>query len=212
VKEARLEIQKYMVGMLMANCYIAWSQADGQGVIIDPGGWRPEIAQFIADQGISIKAILLTHGHFDHIGGLNEARALTGAPVYIHEDDADCLSSPGKSIAALMGGMTARFEPAEGLLRDGDDIVIGDHLTFKVIHTPGHTPGGVCFLSDDVIFTGDSLFYASIGRTDFPGGSYPQLIASVKKLMTLDDALTVLPGHGENTTIGFERTHNPFIQ
>ena len=81
-----------------------------------------------------------------------------------------------------------------------------------MIHTPGHTPGGVCFLSDDVIFTGDSLFYASIGRTDFPGGSYPQLIASVKKLMTLDEALTVLPGHGENTTIGFERTHNPFIQ
>lgn len=204
-----MQIKKFMVGPLMANCYVVWSEDSSEGVIIDPGGWTPQIEDTIA--GLHISKILLTHGHFDHIGGLAQAKAATGAQVCIHQDDAACLASPGRNISNMMGG-AATFDAADILLADGDTIAVAPGITFDVIHTPGHTPGGVCFYGEGVVFTGDTLFCGSVGRTDFPGGSFPEIVASVKKLYRrMGDDVIVLPGHGENSTIGFERKNNPFV-
>ncbi|MDD2414635.1 MAG: MBL fold metallo-hydrolase [Eubacteriaceae bacterium] len=205
-----MQIRKFIVGPIGANCYVVWSEDSREGVMIDPGGASPQIEEYIKENHIHINKIVLTHGHFDHIGGLDEAKALTGAPVYIAKDDADCLTSSGKNISTMMG-QAKTFEPADVLMKDGDVISIDDKHQLTVMLTPGHTPGGCCLIGKEVVFTGDTLFYTSIGRTDFPGGDYQAIIASVKKLMTLDEHLKVLPGHGENSEIGFERHNNPFI-
>lgn len=209
-----MQIKKFMVGPLMANCYIVWDDktpGDHQGFIVDPGGWTPQLEKHIADNHIVISKILLTHGHYDHISGLKQAKAYTGAKVYIHHDDAACLISPGRNISTMMGG-AATFEPADVLLSDGDTVEPIDGFTLQVIHTPGHTPGGCCYYGGNVVFTGDTLFCGSVGRTDFPGGSYTDIIASVKRLYSLmGDDVVVLPGHGENSTIGYERKNNPFV-
>ena len=200
-----------MVGPLMANCYLVWSDSDHQGVIIDPGGWTKKIEKDIEDNQVQVKKILLTHGHYDHMAGLPQASAYTHADVCIHRDDADCLSSPGKNISLLMG-QSAVFPAADELLKDGDKIEISPELSFSVIHTPGHTPGGACFLTNQEMFTGDTLFFGSVGRTDFQGGSYPDIIKSVKRLLTYPDDIVVYPGHGEKTSIKFEKMNNPYAQ
>jgi len=205
-----VQIQKFILGPMASNCYIVWPDGEKEGVIIDPGYDSKEITDFIAEKGLCIDKILLTHGHFDHIGGLEMVRKATKAPVYIYKDDAECLTSAGTNISTMVG-QPMTFEPAEVLMKEGDEIAVGSSEKLKVIHTPGHTPGGCCFAGDKVVFTGDTLFQQSVGRSDFPGGDYYALMDSVKKLMALDDALIVLPGHGDNSTIGFERTHNPFV-
>lgn len=207
-----LNIKKFPLGMIAANCYVVWSDESKKGVMIDPGGYSPALEAYIRDNRIAIDKILLTHGHYDHIGGLYEAIKLTGAKVYIHKDDADCLTSANANIS-VMFGMSASFDAADQFFKDGDVIDIADGYTLQVIHTPGHTPGGVCFYCEKakVLFSGDTLFCASIGRTDFPGGDYHILMDSLNRLMRLDDDVKVYPGHNADTDIGYERTHNPFI-
>ncbi len=200
-----------MIGPLMANCYIVWSDSDHSGVMIDPGGWSDAIENDIQEEQIRIKKILLTHGHYDHIAGLINAVNYTEAKVYIHEQDAECLSSPGRNISLMMG-QSKVFPSADIYLHGGEKIEVNSELVFSVLHTPGHTPGGVCYITNEMMFTGDTLFLGSVGRTDFPGGSYSEIIHSVKQLMTFPEDTVVYPGHGEKTTIRFEKMNNLYVQ
>ncbi len=205
-----LKVMKLVLGPMGSNCYIAWDEATKEGVIIDPGHEDPRIMQVVEEQKLKIGKILLTHGHFDHIGGLGAVREATGAPVYIYKDDAPMLTSAGLNLSTMVG-RPLNYDPADVIMVEGDKIPVSDQIQLEVIHTPGHTPGSCCFITGDLIFSGDTLFEGSIGRTDFPGGSYGDMMDSLDKLMTYDNEMKVLPGHGENTDIAFERARNPFI-
>lgn len=199
------------VGSLGTNCYIAWCENTKKAVVIDPGGDAPLILAAIQREGLKVEAIINTHGHADHVMANTKIQETTGAPLWIHSADADMLGSGSRNLSAFLGGATS-CGTADRLLKDGDVLTVGE-FSFTVLHTPGHTPGGICLLTDKIVFVGDTLFAESIGRTDFPGGSYSQLINSIKtKLMTLEDDVKVYPGHGPATTIGWERRQNPFIQ
>jgi len=179
-------------------------------MIIDPGDKAKEILKKVEDLGLDIKLIVLTHGHIDHIGALKEVKEATGAEVAIHGDDARSLRR--QLLSVIFGLFYPTPPPPDRLLKDGDSIDVGD-LHFVVLHTPGHTSGGICLLGQGVVFSGDTLFNYSIGRTDLPGGSYSKLMNSIQtKLMTLPDNTVVYPGHGNETTIGAERRGNPYLQ
>ena len=210
--EDRGIIKRLEVGPFASNCYIIGSESTKQGLIIDPGDEAREILKSVEDLGLDIKLIMLTHGHVDHIGALKEVGAATGAEVAVHADDAPSLQGEGRTLGALFG-LSYEAPPApDRLLKEGDSIDVGD-LHFSVLHTPGHTPGGICLLVHDIVFTGDTLFNYGIGRTDLPGGSYSQLMDSLhNKLMTLPDNTKVYPGHGPETTISAERQGNPFLR
>jgi len=202
--EDKLFIKRLVVGSLSANCYIVGTA--GEGMVIDPGGHAGEIHRAIEESGLEIIIIVLTHGHSDHIAALRDIQDRTGAEVAIHREDADFLETSSQF------GISYRTpHPPDRLLGDGDMIEIGE-LKFKIIHTPGHTPGGICLLTGDKVFTGDTLFRRGIGTTLMPGSSRGQLIASIQtRLMTLPDETIVYPGHGRETTIGAERKDNPYV-
>jgi hydroxyacylglutathione hydrolase len=206
-------IQKIMsVGMLESNCYILGDEVSREAVVIDPGGDGPDILAAIQKENLTIKTIINTHGHFDHVGANQALQEATGAPIAIHQSDADMLSQPSAEALFFTGG---RLQPsrAEILLKE-DDVLEFGAFRLKVLHTPGHTVGGICLVlqSEPIVFVGDTLFAGSIGRTDFPGGSFEDLIESVKtKIFTLGDNYLVMPGHGPATTVGQERQYNPFF-
>lgn len=188
-------LRKIVVGLYQANCYVLGNKKTMEGLVIDPGGDVFRIIKTVRDEGLRIRHILITHGHIDHVGGAAELKRITGAPVCIHG-----LDIPGLG-----------FQP-DRKLGDGSELQLGAY-TLRVIHTPGHSPGGVCYLAPGAIFTGDTLFAGSIGRTDFPGGDHQGLIAGVRsKIFTLDRNLRVYPGHGPATTIAREIRTNPFFQ
>ena len=203
-------IKRLVVGSLSANCYIIGPEAAREGLVIDPGGNAEDIFQAISDSGLNIKIIVLTHGHSDHIAALYDIQARTGAEVAIHTADAQFLR--GRASFSTMFGISYKTpSPPDRLLNEGDIIDIGG-LHFSVLHTPGHTPGSICLLTDDKVFTGDTLLYRGIGTTLMPGSSRRQLIDSIHtRLMVLPDNTTVYPGHGRETTIGAERQNNPFL-
>ena len=206
-----MEIIQMEVGSLGTNCYIAFSKNTKKAVIIDPGGDAGRIMAAINREGLTVEAIINTHGHADHVMANIKVQEATGAPLWIHSADADMLGNGSRNLSAYLGASTSCGKP-DRLLADGDVLTVGD-FTLKVLHTPGHTPGGISLLADKAVFVGDTLFAESIGRTDFPGGSYSQLIQSIKtKLMTLEDDVKAYPGHGPATMIGWERRQNPFIQ
>ncbi len=192
------------------NCYILACAATRQAAIIDPGADAALIFAKVKEEGLDVKAVINTHGHSDHIGANQPVKENYQAPLLIHKDDAPMLSRPTLSLAVLVGG-TCQGGTADRLLEDGDTIAIGQ-LTLQVIHTPGHTPGGICLLGSDYLFSGDTLFQLSIGRTDFPGGSYEALLQSLAKLAKLDDRLIVYPGHGPATKLGYEKRFNPYLR
>ena len=188
-------LRKLVLGAYQANCYIVGCKETNEGVVIDPGDEPSRIVREITKSHIKIRHILITHGHIDHIGGAVELRKILKAPLMIHALDASGLN-PGP----------------DALLSDGQKIQVGTY-TLSVIHTPGHSPGGVCFHAPGAVFTGDTLFAGSIGRTDFRGGDYNALIKGVReKIFPLGDDLRVYPGHGPASTIGRERTTNPFFR
>jgi hydroxyacylglutathione hydrolase len=197
-------IKRLVVGSLSANCYVVG--INGEGMVIDPGGNAGEIQRAIEESGLAIKIIVLTHGHSDHIAALRDIQEKTGAEVAIHIEDADFLETSSQF------GISYRTpHPPDRLLREGDNIEIGG-MSFTVIHTPGHTPGSICLLSGDKVFTGDTLFRRGIGTTLMPGSSRSQLINSIKtKVMALPDATIIYPGHGRETTVGAERRDNPYV-
>ena len=199
------------VGMLGTNCYIVFNENDKRGVVIDPGADASAILDTIKKENLKIEAILITHGHSDHIGALAQVAEALKVPVMTGEKDADMLVNARKNLSSFMGSdLTAN--KADRLLKDGEKLEIAD-LDFTVLETPGHTQGGCCFKCNDVIFCGDTIFAESIGRTDFPGGSYKQLLESIKtKILTFPDETKLLPGHGPATDVGWERRMNPFLQ
>lgn len=201
-------LEKFVVGPLATNCYILYEKHSLKGILIDPGAYDEEVSSFIQDKKIDILFTLNTHGHLDHIMG----NASFGFPVMIHRLDEACLHDAGKSLAFLLD---EPFQPrevkTERLLDDGDIIEVGS-LKLHVIHTPGHSPGGISVKFGSVLFSGDTLFFEGIGRTDLEGGSYEKIVKSIKeKLFTLPDSVKVYPGHGPETTIGHEKRHNPML-
>jgi glyoxylase-like metal-dependent hydrolase (beta-lactamase superfamily II) len=203
-------IKKLAVGPIMANCFIVGCDQTNQAAVIDPGDEADRILLALAEAKLTVKQIINTHGHFDHVGANKRMKAATGAPILIHAQDAPMLNMLARSAAAW--GMSAEDSPApDRLIEEGDVIEVGS-LRFQVIHTPGHTPGGVALLADGCLFVGDTLFAGSVGRTDFPGGDFEVLKSSIqKKLFALDEAVKVFTGHGPETTIGEEKRHNPFV-
>ena len=205
-----LNMKVVVVGALGVNCYILHEEGHDEAVVIDPGGSEEAVWMHISAEGLTLKAILNTHAHADHIGAVDFLREKTGAKFYLHEADAPMLLDARKNLSAFMG-MPIVTKPADVLLKGGEVLDIC-HMKFTVLHTPGHSPGGVCYLMEDRVFSGDTLFAESVGRTDFPGSSSQDLLTSIKeKLMTLPDELAVYCGHGPATTIGHERKCNPYI-
>lgn len=204
-------LETLVVGPLLVNCYLVGDEKTREALVIDPGGDARKIIDSIKKLQLSIVAIVNTHAHFDHVGALNAVRDFTGAPFMLHEAEVPVLGSAPMS-AAMFGLSIANPKPADRLLREGDQVKAGS-IALKVLHTPGHTPGGICLLEGQHVFVGDTLFQGSIGRTDFPGGDYGTLMASIRdKLLPLPDATIVHAGHGAATTIGAEKQFNPFVR
>lgn len=204
-------LKRLVVGPFESNCYIVGSEVNHEGMIIDAGDEAKKILKNVKDLGLDIKLIVLTHAHIDHIGAVKELKEGTGAKLAIHTDEAESLSQ--SQHASFLFGLSYPTPPAaERLLKGGDSMDIGD-LHFVVLHTPGHSLGCICLMGHGIVFSGDTLFNAGIGRYDLPGGSLSQLMNSIHtKLMVLPDNTVVYPGHGPETTIGNERKWNPFLQ
>ena len=203
-----MEIKTLVLGDIEVNCYLV--STENAAVVIDPGYPSSEAVDFLKNAANKERLILLTHGHFDHIGFAGELSKLTNTKIAIGEMDANALTDNYINLSALFGAPINTFD-ADMLLADNDEVAVGD-LTFKVMHTPGHTVGGVCYLCDGILFAGDTLFAGSIGRTDFPGGSFETLRNSIKRIYTLPDDTVLLSGHGGKTTVINEKRYNPFVR
>lgn len=207
-----MNIESLVLGPVMTNTYLLYNPDEKRGVVIDPGMEPASLLKRIQDLELEIEAILLTHAHFDHIGGVQEVRALTKAPVYVHELEADWLGDPRKNGSSFFTGMPlVQCNPAENQLQGGEQLsFLGQN--WQTVHTPGHSPGSITYVLGDVIFSGDVLFKDSIGRTDLPGGNHDTLMRTLHDIiMELPEDTRVLCGHGPETTIGREQTYNPFV-
>jgi len=206
-------IRQKSVGSMAVCCYVLGCAESKKGVIIDPGGNEEQILAIVAEEGLTIEAIINTHGHPDHVCGNAPLKEATGAPIIMHEIDDDFFQKKETISYFSMLGLPAS-PPVDQRVKDGDTITFGNE-SLEVILTPGHTPGGICLYSGSDLFTGDTLFVGAIGRTDFPGGDMNQFMASIdQRLMVLPDETVVWPGHGyggSKSTIGEERRSNPFL-
>jgi hydroxyacylglutathione hydrolase len=208
-------VEQIKVGFMDVFCYLVACSRTKEALFIDPAGNEEELVNFIKEENLTLKYIVNTHGHADHTCGNKKVKALTGAKIIMHEIDDRVFSTPEAYAMARQWG----FEPsprADETVKDGDAIVVGD-VSLEVIHTPGHSPGGICLLSDGNLFTGDTLFVGGIGRTDLPGSSHEQFMKSIQeKLMSLAPETIVWPGHDyghmPRSTIGYEKATNPWLQ
>ena len=206
-----MKIEQYCVGQVATNCYFAINGETKEMLVIDPGDSAKMLADKINQEGLKPQAILLTHGHFDHVMAAEELAGIFGVKIYAHEKEQDTLENPGKNVSLMVGGRDAYH--ADVYVKDGEVLELAG-MKVKVLHTPGHTAGGCWYYLEEegALFSGDTLFCQSVGRTDFPGGSMSEIVRSIKeKLMALPDEVRVYPGHMDLTTIGKERAYNPFL-
>ena len=206
-----IHIKTLVLGRIQNNCYIVKDPKSREVVVIDPGDEENIIEEYLKENDLECKAIFLTHGHFDHITAAPGLKAYTNAPVYAHETEVKLLSDPMLNASAIIGNEVS-LSP-DIVLKDKEELQIAG-LSWRVIYTPGHTVGGVCYYLPDhgIIFSGDTLFYESIGRTDLSTGNHQMLIDAIhNQLMVLSDDIEVYPGHGRPTTIGHERSNNPYL-
>lgn len=205
-----MEITILTVGPVQTNCYIINKEESSSCVVIDPGEEAEKIASYVSKKGLKNEGVLLTHGHFDHITGVSDLISRIGGKVYAYEGEKDLMADPRQNGSVMMGYELA-LEP-ECLLRDGEVLHIAD-MDLKVIHTPGHTKGSCCFYQEEekILFSGDTIFMESVGRTDFPTGSARELIDSVRnKVLTLPADVKIYPGHGLETSVSYEMANNPY--
>lgn len=204
-------LESLPTGPLQVNCYIVACGASRQAAVIDPGGDVAQILALLKRHDLKVSMVINTHGHFDHVGGNRQLLTATGAELLLHRADSQLLASAAAHAAAY--GLGAEASPApQRLLEGGERLQLGE-LLIDILHTPGHTPGGICLLIDDQVIVGDTLFAGSVGRTDLPGGDHQTLIESIRdKLLVLPDATIAHPGHGPATSIGREKRTNPFLR
>ena len=207
-----LQVETFTLGPLATNAYVL-SIGDGKVIVIDPGMEPGELLKALDEKKLSVEAILLTHTHFDHIGGVEAIRRRDNCPVYVHAQEADWLTDPELNGSTMWPDICepVSTDPAEQIIHEEGALTVSG-LTFQVMHTPGHSPGSVSFLCKEQLFSGDVLFKQSVGRTDLPGGSSMELYASIhEKLFKLPPETVVYPGHGPVTTIGEEERNNPYV-
>lgn len=204
-----MKIISLQTGELFVNCYIVFKEGENAAVAIDPGGSEDKILYELQKNNLTLTHILLTHGHFDHIGAVRALKEKYGAKICIHKSDAPMLADPYKNLSIFVDNPVA--EPsADILLQDKQTINTGG-MDIKVLHTPGHSEGSVCYMIEDVLFSGDTLFCMSVGRTDFPGCSTEKLMHSLNQLTKLKENYEVYPGHGNSTMLDEEKRSNPFL-
>ena len=204
-----MNVIKLTLGFMHTNCYILYGE-DKKAAVIDPAFSPDIIKKALCEKGLTLDKILLTHAHFDHIMAVQDLRC-DGAKVYIHIHDEEMLYDSDKNCCYEFTGRTLDIQKAEQVLSDGDEIYLGEEK-IKVYHTPGHTKGSVCYISDEFIFSGDTLFKDGVGRWDLYGGNYDTLMCSLKRLKDLEKDYTVLPGHGEPTTLNYEKNDNIYMK
>lgn len=208
---SQYKIKMMVLGQVSTNCYIFYEEDRKKAVVIDPADCPDQIASFITENGLQLQGILLTHGHFDHVMAAEELKKKFQVKIYGHEEEAEVAKEPMLNLSSQFGyGFSVLVDET---VKDGETLAI-DGFPMKVIHTPGHTKGSVCYYMEEegILFSGDTLFAGSVGRTDFPTGSGATLLRSIKeKLAMLPDETMVLPGHGEQSDIGYEKMHNPFL-
>jgi len=201
-------VKRLAVGPLEANCFIIGDERSGRAIIVDPGDEPDRIMNVVGEKGLSVDYLVCTHAHFDHVGAVPDIKKETGAKIVVHKDELEIYLA-ARDMAAFWG---YDIEPLPGpdlLVEDGDEIRSGA-LVFKVLHTPGHSPGSICLFGESVVITGDTLFAGSVGRTDFHGGDMNKLRQSFERLLSLPPDTEVLAGHGPESTIGRERSENFF--
>lgn len=205
-----MKIKTFNLGILQANAYLIWDSATKQAIIFDCGGEASKVFALLVEKKLTLKYIILTHGHADHIAGVPELKAQTGATVIAHQEALDLLADADKNMSNMIGGKPIVLKPDETVVANQQGTYAGFELYFY--HTPGHTPGSICIQVGENLFTGDTLFKGSIGRTDLYGGSMQTLNKSLNQLKKLSHRLRVYPGHGELTTLRDEVAHNPFLR
>ncbi len=207
----KVHVSRIIVGELAVNCWFLINEDTKEALVFDPGDQAEKIAGFASEQGVKVAAILLTHGHIDHMGGADALRKLTEAKVYALQEEEDLLLDAKQNLSVYIARKVVTFAPDE-FLHDGQELTLAG-MKLKVYHTPGHTPGGASYYCAEAgcVFSGDTLFHGSVGRTDFPGGSMSAIVRSLReKLFLLPEETVVCLGHGDETSIGYEEKYNPY--